>query len=82
MRELRTALCQYVPPPLRSPSSGSSESWKETFKFPTYETYFSCSNEFHNMGVKVRDVKAEDLKGLAKDLMGAVQVEGISTRIL
>jgi hypothetical protein len=58
-------------------SNSSSRTWNETYHFPTYDTYYSCTNQAFMTKVKVKEVKADDMKPFVQDLMGAVQIEAI-----
>lgn len=53
---------------------GSSSSWVETYTFPTYDTYFVCTDKAYTTNVSFKVITKEDMKLLVKDLKGAVQV--------
>lgn len=58
-------------------STTNSSAWTQTLKFPTFDTYFTCTNEAYLTKFLGKPVSAEQMKPLVKDLMGAVQVQEI-----
>lgn len=55
-----------------------TNTWNETYHYPTFDTYFRCANESHRLGANIKPISAEDMKPYVQDLMGAVQVQGFS----
>jgi hypothetical protein len=55
--------------------NGNSTTWNQTVHYPTFDTYFSCTNQAYMTKVKLKVISAEDMKPLVKDLMGALQVQ-------
>lgn len=53
---------------------GGSQTWNETYVFPTIDTYFSCANEINLAGLEMKVLTPEEVKDLAKDKLGGVQV--------
>jgi hypothetical protein len=58
-------------------SQGGSTAWQETYIYPTFDTYFSCTNQAFMTYVRLKEVSAEDAKPYVKDLMGFVQIDEI-----
>lgn len=58
-------------------SNMQSSSWNETLKYPEVEVIFECANEVYAPGIELREVSAEEMKHLIKDLHGGLQVERI-----
>lgn len=58
-------------------SSMQSSSWNETLKYPEVEVIFECANEVFAPEISLREVPAEEMKHLIKDLHGGLQVERI-----
>lgn len=58
-------------------SSMQSSSWNETLKYPEVEVIFECANEVYEPGILLREVPAEEMKHLVKDLHGGLQVDRI-----
>lgn len=56
---------------------GSSTSYEEKINLPTFDTIFSCYNEFKIIGAKISIVPAEKATILTKDFLDALQVEMI-----
>lgn len=56
-------------------SSVSSTSWGETVQYPNVEVVYECANEVYGPLVAFREVPAEDMKHLIKDLRGGLQIE-------
>lgn len=54
---------------------GNSSTWNETYQYPVFDTYFSCSNQAYMLKLLLKPITAEDMKPYVKDLMGALQVE-------
>lgn len=55
----------------------SSESWQETLVYPRYEILFRCTEKVFEPELILREVSAEEMKHLVKDLKGGLQVEKI-----
>ena len=58
-------------------STTNSNSWNETLQYPNIEVIFECANEVYGPQVVFREVVAEEMKHLIKDLRGGLQVEKI-----
>jgi hypothetical protein len=58
--------------------SSQTRTWNETYHYPTFDTYFRCANESHRLGANIIPISADDMKPYVQDLMGAVQVQGLS----
>lgn len=58
-------------------SNMQSSSWNETLKYPEVEVIFECADEVYEPGIVLREVTAEEMKHLIKDLHGGLQVERI-----
>lgn len=58
-------------------STMQSSSWNETLKYPEVEVIFECANEVYGPAIELREVTAEEMKHLIKDLHGGLQVERI-----
>lgn len=58
-------------------STMDSSSWDETLQYPDLEVVFECANEVYEPRMEFREVSAEEMKLLVKDLRGALQVESI-----
>lgn len=55
----------------------SSESWSETLTYPRYKVLFRCVEKVFEPELILREVPAEEMKHLVKDLKGGLQVEKI-----
>jgi hypothetical protein len=60
-------------------STFDSRAWNETISYPEIEVIFECTNEIYQPMLELRQVSAEEMKHLVKDLRGALQVEKIPT---
>ncbi len=58
-------------------STTNSNSWNETLQYPDIEVVFECANDIYEPEVEFREVTAEEMKHLIKDLKGGLQVEKI-----
>ncbi len=58
-------------------SSISTNSWKETLTFPHIEIYYTCSDRVFRPRVQFKELTAEEIKHLVKDVKGALQIEKI-----
>ena len=58
-----------------------SSSWNETLKYPDVEVIFQCANEAFEPLTVFREVPAEEMKHVVKDLRGALQVEKIPKEV-
>lgn len=56
----------------------SSSSWNETLKIPDIEVMFECAENVYEPTLVMREVPAEEMKHLVKDLKGGLQIEKIS----
>ena len=57
----------------------STNSWNETLTFPFLEVYYTCSDKILRPLLQMKELKADDIKHLVKDVKGALQVEKILT---
>lgn len=55
----------------------SSRSWNETYVFPRIEVPYTCDNSIYRPKLMFREVPAEEMKHLVKDIKGGVQVQKI-----
>jgi hypothetical protein len=55
-------------------SYGGSQSWVDTYNYPTFDTIFSCTNQPLMLGVQLREISPDDMKQFVKDFMGGMQV--------
>lgn len=55
----------------------SSDSWNETLRFPIIEVYYTCSKSIFRPELMFKELNAEQMKHLVKDIKGAIQVENI-----
>ena len=60
----------------------SSNSWNETLVFPVIEIYYNCAQTIHRPGIIFKELSAEQMKHLVKDVKGAIQVEKIQENSL
>jgi hypothetical protein len=58
-------------------STTNTNSWNETLNYPDIEVVFECANEVYEPKVEFREVPADEMKLLVKDLRGGLQVEKI-----
>ncbi len=58
-------------------STMNTSSWNETLQYPDVEVIFDCANEVWEPEVSFREVPADEMKHLVKDLRGGLQVEKI-----
>lgn len=58
-------------------STMQSSTWNETLKYPEVEVIFECADEVYEPGVVLREVPADEMKHLIKDLHGGLQIERI-----
>ncbi len=56
-------------------ATSNTTSWIETLNFPIYDAYFSCANQVYLTGIVPKDLSADEMKSLVKDLLGAIQVQ-------
>jgi hypothetical protein len=59
-------------------STTNTDAWSETLRYPNIEVVFECANEVYEPQVVFRQVPADEMKHLIKDLKGGLQVEKIS----
>lgn len=55
----------------------SGSSWNETLTYPSLEVVYRCSDQVFEPEIIMREVGAEEMKHLVKDLKGALQVEKV-----
>lgn len=55
----------------------SADSWSETVRFPVIEVYFTCEKKVFRPELIFKELSAEEMKHLVKDVKGAIQVEKI-----
>lgn len=55
----------------------STNSWNETLIYPVMEVYYTCSDKIIRPEIVFKEISAEDMKHLVKDVKGAIQVESI-----
>lgn len=53
----------------------STNSWNETLIFPNIEIYYTCAEKVFRPQLIMKEISAEDMKHLVKDVKGAIQVE-------
>jgi hypothetical protein len=53
----------------------SSNSWNETLTFPWIEVYYTCADRIVRPELLLRELRAEDVKHLVKDVKGVLQIE-------
>lgn len=58
-------------------SSVNTQSWNETLLFPYIEIYYTCSDKIYRPQVHFKELSAEQVKHLIKDVKGGLQVEKI-----
>lgn len=55
----------------------STRSWNETYTYPEYEVFFQCVNDVKDARIYFKQISAETMKILVKDLKGSLQVERV-----
>jgi hypothetical protein len=55
----------------------NSNSWNETLIFPIMEVYYTCSNVVFRPEIMFKELSANQMNTLVKDVKGAIQVEKI-----
>lgn len=55
----------------------NTTSWNETYRYPTFDTYFKCTDHIFQTKLELKPISPEDMKPFVKDLMGALQVQNI-----
>lgn len=55
----------------------NSRAWEETLIYPEVEVVYHCAEKVYEPRIGMRDIPAEEMKHLVKDLKGGVQVEKI-----
>ena len=58
-------------------STISTNSWKETMTFPHIEIYYTCADQVFRPKIQLKELSAEEIKHLVKDVKGALQIEKI-----
>jgi hypothetical protein len=53
----------------------SGSSWNETLTYPNVDVVYRCGEKVYEPEIILREVSADDMKTLTKDLKGALQVE-------
>lgn len=53
----------------------SGSAWNETLTYPNIDVVYRCAEKVYEPEIILREVSAEDMKQLTKDLKGALQVE-------
>ena len=56
-------------------STTNSNSWNETLQYPDIEVVFECVNNVYEPQLEFRELTAEEMKHLIKDLKGGLQIE-------
>lgn len=56
---------------------GTSSTWEETYTYPEFDVVFVCTDKAMGPELVIRQVSAEEMKLLVKDLRGALQVEKV-----
>lgn len=56
----------------------SANSWNETLIYPVIEVYYTCSDQVVRPELIFKEISANDMKHLVKDVRGAIQVEKIA----
>lgn len=55
----------------------STDIWNETYVYPNIDVYYTCDNKIWRPKTMFREVPAEEMKHLVKDLRGGIQLEKI-----
>lgn len=58
-------------------TSMNTDSWSETLIFPVFDVYYNCSEKIFRPQILFKEISAENMKLLVKDLKGALQIEKI-----
>lgn len=58
-------------------NSMSSESWSDVVIYPYFEVVYNCANKIFRPQLVFKELSAEDLKHLVKDIKGAIQIEKV-----
>jgi hypothetical protein len=58
-------------------STVSGSSWNEKLVYPIIEVYYNCQEKIYRPEIMMKEISAEQMKLLVKDLKGALQVEKI-----
>lgn len=56
-------------------SYGGSNTWNETYHYPTFDVAYSCENEVHLIGIQLKPIENSEVKQWTKDSLGAMQIE-------
>lgn len=59
-------------------SSIQTDSYSETLLYPVMEVYYTCSDKIVRPEILMKEISAEQMKLLVKDLKGALQVEQVA----
>lgn len=52
-----------------------TQSWNETYNYPVIEVLFRCEDEVYRPGLTFRELTADQMRDLVKDVKGGIQVE-------
>ena len=55
-----------------------THSWNETYNFPVIEIIYRCQNKVFRPGLTFRELSADQMRDLVKDVRGGIQVDEIS----
>lgn len=55
----------------------STDTWNETLVYPNIDVFYTCETKVYRPKVMFREVPAEEMKHLVKDLKGGLQVEKV-----
>jgi hypothetical protein len=55
----------------------NSSAWEETLVYPEIDVIFHCTEKVYEPEITMRDIPADEMKHLVKDLKGGIQVEKI-----
>lgn len=55
----------------------NTSSWNETLVYPIVEVYYTCSDKVLRPQLIFKEINADDMKHLVKDIKGALQIESL-----
>lgn len=55
-------------------SFGSGSTWNETYKYPVFDTFFTCQNSINIAGIKMQKLASSKIHKYSKDYLDAVQI--------
>lgn len=58
-------------------STISTDSWREKVLYPMVEVFYTCADQMFRPELLIKEISAEQMKLLVKDLKGALQVEKV-----